>query len=208
MGDLFLFFKNQLRTLVFVSWCYIQCFPCRENLAFGCIRGSDLLQSCASKVRMWPLQALSQGWALAGGAAFHTLPQPREHPTFWEHTLGSQGSVGWRSAGQEALQTPTGISTEKCPIPIALVQEMGWVFSPSADEFITWGDAGMLLSSVPLKLLLWNISPDCSLPSRELRADSTARPCSHLSTALRAAQGDLTLNHFHWLITGQNFALN
>lgn len=76
------------------------------------------------------------------------------------------------------------------------------VFFPSADEFITWEDAGMLLSSVPLKLC--SISSDC----RELRADPTAQPCSHLSTALRAAQGDLTLNNFHWLITGQNFTLN
>lgn len=36
----------------------------------------------------------------------------------------------------------------------------------------------------------------------------TAQLCSHLSTVLIAAQEDLTLNNFHWLITGQNFALN
>lgn len=71
------------------------------------------------------------------------------------HTSPAQGTshvLGWRSVGEEALQSPT----EKCPVPCAR-HGVVFLFSPSADEFIPWedaGSAGMLLSSAPLKLLL------------------------------------------------------
>lgn len=98
-------------------------------MGFGCIRDSDLLQPCASKVRMRPFQPPSRGRAPAGGAPaaeeplpFAHLPRRGEQPTFLEHVLCSPWSAGWRSAGEEALQNPTRISSEKCRVYTALMQ--------------------------------------------------------------------------------------
>lgn len=145
-----------------------------------------------------PVTRLSPG---RSSCLSHTSP-----PQGTSHVLGAgSGQPGWcgvevsgaRGSGDPSTHQHREVSCSYTPCA-----KGGVGFFPSADEFITWENAGMLLSSVPLKL--WSISPDC----RELRADPTARPCSHLSTALRAAQADLTLNNFHGLITGQNFALN
>lgn len=192
MGDLFLFFffffENQLRTLVFVSWCYIQCFPCREKLAFGCMRGSDLLQACASKVRMWPLQALSQGWAWQEQLPFTQFPSPGNIPRF-----GS--SVGWRSAGEEALQSLS------CPYsPCA---RDGCFISPSADEFIAWegaGRAGMLLLCY-LKAAPVEHQPRLQFPEQRARSRPHSRallPPQHSpeSCTRRSCTEQFSLAHY------------
>lgn len=138
---------------------------------------------------------------------FTHFPSPGNIPRFGSMIWAARAVWGGGQQGKR-LCRPQQASAQMFLFLQPLCKGWGGFFPPSADEFMAWGDVGMLLSSVPLKLLLWNISPDCRFPSRGLRADPTARPCSHLSTALRAAQGDLTRNNFHWLITGQNFSLN
>lgn len=131
MGDLFLFFKNQLRTLVFVSWCYIQCLPCREKLFFGCVRGSDLLESCASKVRMWPLQPCHKAEPWQEQLPFTHFPSPGIVPRFGAEVSGERGSAEPHKHQQREVSS----SYSPCA-------KDGMGFFPSADEFITWEDAG------------------------------------------------------------------
>lgn len=147
MGDFVSLKKNQLRTLVFVSWCYTQCFPCRGKSAFGCIRDSDLLQSCASKARMRPFEPPSRGCALAGAEPAAEEPLPFAHSPGWGTSprCGSSWSVGWRSAGRGS-PTPT-----RSVAFIQLLSELhGLFFSQQMNLWLEKdvGDAGMCLSPV------------------------------------------------------------
>lgn len=121
---------------------------------------------------------------------FTHFPSPGNIPRFGSRH--SQGAVGWRSVGQEALQSPAGIHRE---VSCSCSWD-GGDFSPQEMNL----SLGKMQEDAPFI---------CSLTAAAVELQGAQTPlCSHPSTAPRAAQGDLTWNNFHWLITGQNFTLN